>query len=69
MPAAPIRKPPPQHRAAVNIAMRGPTRSTQVPSTAAERPSITIAIEKIHAIAVWEVSKSATSEVLKTEKA
>ena len=59
----------PQHRAAVNIALRGPTRSTQVPSTAADRPSITMAIEKIQAIAVCEESKRSTSEVLNTENA
>ena len=53
----------------MTIALRGPTRSTQVPSTAAESPSITMAIEKIHAIAVCEESKRSTSEVLNTEKA
>ena len=69
MPAAPTRNPVPQHSAAAAIALRGPARSTQVPSTAADRPSITIAIEKIHAIAVWEESKRSTSEVLNTENA
>ena len=58
-----------QHSAAATIALRGPTRSTQVPSTAAERPSITMAIEKIQAIAVCEEAKWSTSEVLKTENA
>ena len=29
------------------MAARGPLRSTQVPKTAADRPSITIAIEKM----------------------
>ena len=53
----------------MTIAMRGPTRSTQVPSTAAREPSITMAIEKIHAIAVCEESKRSTSEVLNTENA
>ena len=69
MPSEPITNPELQHRAEVTIALRGPTRSTQVPSTAAERPSITMAIEKIHATAVCEESKRATSEVLNTEKA
>ncbi len=64
-----MRNPAPQQSAAVAMAMRGPTRSTQVPSTAAERPSITMAIEKIAAIAVCEESKWATSEVLNTENA
>ena len=49
--------------------MRGPDRSTQVPSTAADRPSITIAIENTQPIAVRLVSKLATSEFLKTENA
>ena len=57
MPSEPITKPKPQHRAAVNIDLRGPTRSTHVPSTAAESPSMTMAMEKIHAMAVCEESK------------
>ena len=69
MPAEPTMKPTPQHRAAASIALRGPDRSTQVPSTAAERPSITIAIENTQPIAVRLVSKLATSEFLKTENA
>jgi hypothetical protein len=64
MPAAPTRKPAPQQQAAVNIAFRGPTRSTQVPNTAAESPSITIAIEKTKPMAVWEVPKCSTIEFL-----
>ena len=59
----------PQQSAAASIALRGPDRSTQVPSTAAESPSITIASENTHPIAVRLVSKSATSEFLKTENA
>ena len=69
MPAEPTTKPRPQHRAAATIALRGPERSTQVPSVAAESPSITIAREKTHPIAVRLVSKLATREFLKTEKA
>ncbi len=64
MPRPPIRKPAPQQHAAVNIARRGPTRSTQVPKTAAESPSITIAIEKTMPIEVSEASKCSTSEFL-----
>ena len=48
----------------MNIAARGPLWSTQVPATAAERPSITIAIEKMIPIAVSEESKFSTSAVL-----
>ena len=64
MPSAPTRKPAPQQQAATNIALRGPLRSTHVPPTAADRPSITIAMEKITPIAVCVVSKCATSEFL-----
>ena len=64
MPSAPTRKPADQNRAAATIAARGPLWSTQVPSTAADRPSITIAIEKMMPIAVRLVSKCATSAVL-----
>src|SRR5829696_7102540 len=51
MPSAPTRKPETQNTAAVNMAARGPFRSTHVPNTAAESPSITIAIEKMIPIA------------------
>ncbi len=57
MPSEPTRKPPAQNSAAVNIARRGPPESTQVPNTAAETPSITIAIEKMTPIAVRLESK------------
>src|SRR5579875_416335 len=40
-------KPPPKQSAAVNIALRGPTRSSQVPVKAAERPRNTIPRLKI----------------------
>ncbi len=69
MPADPTMKPAPQQSAAASIALRGPERSTHVPSTAAERPSITIAIENTQPIAVRLVSKLATREFLKTENA
>ncbi len=64
MPIAPTRKPAAQKQAAVNIARRGPTRSTQVPSTAAASPSITMATEKTMPIAVSEESKCSTIEFL-----
>ena len=46
-PNAETRKPPPKHKAAVNIARRGPLSSTQRPSSAAELPRIKIARLKI----------------------
>ena len=61
---APTRKPSPHALAATNIALRGPLRSTQVPITAAERPSMTMAMEKMMPIAVCEVPKCETSDVL-----
>ena len=64
MPRAPTRKPLAQKQAEANIAFRGPLRSTQVPPSAADRPSITIAMLKITPIAVWLVSKCLTIEVL-----
>ena len=64
IPSAPTRKPLDQKRAATNIAARGPWRSTQVPITAADSPSITIAIEKIHPMAVRLESKCATRALL-----
>ena len=48
----------------MNIARRGPTRSTQVPKTAADRPSITIAIENTNPIDVSDASKWETNEFL-----
>jgi hypothetical protein len=64
MPSEPTRKPTDQQIAATNIAARGPLRSTQVPKTAAESPSMTMAIEKMIPIAVRLVSKCCTSAVL-----
>ncbi len=46
------------------MAFRGPLRSTQVPPTAADRPSITIAMLNITPTAVWVVSKCFTIDVL-----
>src|SRR5215813_7988541 len=48
-PNAEIIKPPQKQRAAVNIVLRGPTRSTQRPNTAADTPRKKIARLKIHA--------------------
>ena len=64
MPRAPTPKPEAQKQAEVNIAFRGPLRSTQVPPRAADRPSITIAMLKMTPIAVWLASKCLISEVL-----
>ncbi len=64
MPSAPTRKPVDQNAADAAIARRGPPVSTQVPKTAALRPSITIAIEKMIPTAVSEASKWSTSEAL-----
>ena len=44
-----MRKPPPKHSAEASMALRGPTRSSHLPNTAAERPSSTMAMEKITA--------------------
>ncbi|WHZ13067.1 MAG: hypothetical protein OJF60_003508 [Burkholderiaceae bacterium] len=46
-PTAETRKPPAQHSAAVNIALRGPPSSTQRPNTADDTPRKKIASEKI----------------------
>jgi hypothetical protein len=64
IPSEPTRKPETQKTAEVNIAARGPFRSTQVPKRAAESPSMTMAIEKMMPIAVRLVSKCSTSAVL-----
>ena len=41
MPMAPSTKPPPQQHAATTPALRGPTRSSQPPQSAADTPSTT----------------------------
>src|SRR6185436_17269774 len=41
MPIAEMKNPPPQQHAATNPALRGPSRSTQGPKSAADEPSIT----------------------------
>src|SRR5882757_8293018 len=52
MPTAATRKPPPKHRAETNMDLRGPTRSTQRPKTAADRPRRTMAIENVQPTSV-----------------
>src|SRR6185312_15504368 len=42
MPSAPSRKPPPQQHAATKPALRGPTRSSQPPHSAADKPRKTM---------------------------
>ncbi len=64
MPSAPTRKPADQATAAATIARRGPPVSTQVPNTAADRPSITMAMEKTMPTEVRLVSKCDTRLVL-----
>ena len=46
-PNAEMKKPPAQHSAAVNMALRGPPSSTQRPNTAEDTPRKKIASEKI----------------------
>jgi len=64
MPSAATRKPLDQNTAETNIALRGPLFSTHVPPTAADNPSITIAMLKMMPMAVWLASKCAMSEFL-----
>ena len=45
-------KPPAKQMAEINIAFRGPTRSSHLPNNAAEAPSVNKAIEKIQPMAV-----------------
>ena len=64
MPRAPTRKPVDHRQALTNIALRGPLRSTQVPPTAADRPSITMAMEKTMPIWVELATKRSKSGFL-----
>ena len=66
MPSPPTRKPSDQASAAATIARRGPPVSTQVPNSAADRPSITIAMENTMPTAVRLTSKWSTRLVLYT---
>ena len=45
MPTLPIKKPPPQQKAATNPTILGPTFSNHVPAKAAAKPKNTIAVE------------------------
>ena len=47
-PSAEMKKPPPQQSAATTPALRGPSRSTQAPKSAADEPSITKKSVYIH---------------------
>ena len=57
MPTDPITNPETQQTVEARMARRGPLRSTQLPKSAAESPSITIAREKMIPMAVWLASK------------
>src|SRR5690349_6437815 len=61
MAAAAMRNPPEKHTADANIAFLGPTRSTQRPNTAAERPRNTIATLKTQPIVLSFQSPGADS--------
>src|SRR5258706_4396489 len=77
IPTAESRNPPEKHRAATNIDLRGPTRSTQRPNMAAEAPRNTMAREKTQPISFkfqscgtdWVNPISFVSGRLKVEKA
>jgi hypothetical protein len=60
-PIAEMTRPPQKQQAAANMARRGPPSSTQRPSTAAERPKNTMAIEKIQPSSVSFQSLGAES--------
>jgi hypothetical protein len=70
-------KPPPKHSADTNMALRGPTRSTQRPNSAAERPKMAMAMENVHPTSLrfqspgaeWSIPISLLRGRLKTEKA
>ena len=70
-------KPLPKHSAATNMDLRGPTRSTHLPKTAAESPRMAIAMEKVQPTSVssqssgadWLRPISLVSGKLKVEKA
>ena len=48
MPTAEMKNPPPQQIAATTPALRGPSRSTQRPNSAADDPRKTIASVNVH---------------------
>ena len=45
-----MKKPPAKHSAEASMALRGPTRSSHLPNTAAESPSSTMAMENVQPI-------------------
>ena len=69
MPAEPMSRPVVKHTIDSAIALRGPLRSIQVPPNAAARPSMTMAMLKMMAMAVSLVSNFSTSGSLKTDSA
>ena len=70
-------KPPPKHSAATNMDLRGPTRSTQRPNRAAERPRMAMAMENVQPTSLifqspgaeWSIPISLVRGRLNTEKA
>ncbi len=66
MPRLATQKPETQNVPATTMALRGPAFSTQVPPTAAERPSTTIARENTHPTARSPAPKRCMNGVLKT---
>jgi hypothetical protein len=70
-------KPLPKHSAATNMDLRGPTRSTHRPNTAAARPRMAMAMENVHTTSLmfqspgaeWSIPISLVSGKLNTEKA
>ncbi len=68
-PTAEISRPEQKQTSEVNIAHRGPLRSTVVPSTAAESPSITMPSWKGRADCVPVIPRDFSRGVLKTLQA
>ena len=74
-PNAATRKPAPKQQAATNMALRGPTRSIQVPNSAADAPSTAKAMLNTQPTvasaqssgAEWVMPMSLVSGALKTE--
>src|SRR4051794_36111974 len=63
-PMADTKNPPAKQQAAVTMALRGPTRSSQVPKSAAERPRKRMAMEKIQAMEESDQSPAAAGTSL-----
>ncbi len=77
MPIADTMNPPPKQSAAVNMDLRGPTRSTHRPNSAADRPRTAMAMENTQPTSVsfqspgaeWVRPMSLVSGRLKVENA